>query len=205
MELRGEEPICNQNLLAMEYRHYYCTPKPTFKGDGYYGTVSGIKNAKMIEAATVDEFEEEFHRYVDEYLREYEEKKGKKTRRTIVWCSVLAVLFISLIFTCPDKQKHVEALNSLTSSILNDQISEDSEGWEYLGAMLGNKLLGAVFDNNVYVDNYVIFSIGKMTFEGEDNIVSFGIFNHVFTKSREQVRKEAKENKELNEFFDSFK
>lgn len=189
----------------MNYRHFYCTPKPTFKGDGYFGTVSGIKNAKMIEAATIEEFEEEFHRVVDEYIRECDEKKSKKTRKTIVWCSVFVVLFLSLIFTCPDKQKHVEALNSLTSSILNDQISTDSDGWDYLGAMLGNKVLGAVFDNSLYVDNYVIFSVGKMTFDGEDSIVSLGIFNHVFTKSREQVRKDAKNNPEVQEFFDAFK
>ena len=188
----------------MNYRHYYCTPKPNFKGDGYFGTVSGIKNAKMIEAPSIDEFEEEFHRYVDEYIRECDEKKAKKTRKTIVWCSVLIVLFISLVFTCPDKQKHVEALNSLTSSVINDQIPEDSDGWEYLGAMLGNKIIGAVFDNNLYVDNYVLFSVGKMSFNGEDNTVSIGIFNHVFTKSREQVRKDAKDNPELNEFFNSF-
>lgn len=158
----------------------------------------------MISATTIEAFEEEFHRYVDEYIREREEKNCKKTRRTILRCFVLVVLFLSMIFTCPDKQKHIEALNSLTSSMLNDQLSENSDGMEYFGALVGNKMLGVLLENSVYVDNYIIFSIGMMSYGGEDHFVSFGIFNHIFTKSRNQVRDTAKENsvaKKLVNFF----
>lgn len=187
----------------MNYRHYYCNPKPNGDGNGYYGTISGLKGMNMVEAASIDEFEEEFHRIVDEHIRESEEKKSRKTRRTIVWAIVLVALFVGLITTCPDKQKHADALKELTSSLLNDEVSTSgNDGWEYLGAMIGNKLIGAVVDNNLYVDNYVLFSIGKMSFDGEENTVSFGIFNHVFTKSREQFKKDAKENPDVSKAID---
>jgi len=187
----------------MNYRHYYCTPKLTFKGDGYFGYVSGIKNAKMIEAATIDEFEEEFHRYVDEYLREREERKAAGKRKTLIWVSALAVIIIALIATCPDKQKHTEALQELTASLINDVVGNyDADGYELIGAYIGNRILDAFIDDNLYVDNYFLFSVGKMTYEGEENPVSFGIFNHVFSKSREQFKKEAKENDEFNKAMD---
>jgi len=187
----------------MEYRRYYCTPKSNFKGDGYYGTVSGIKDAHMIEAKTIEEFEEEFHRFVDEYLREAEEKKSKRTRRAVVWAIILVGLFVTLIATCPDKAKHSDALKELTSSLINQKaVSSNSDDWEVLGAMIGNKLIGAVVDNNLYVDNYIIFSVGKMSFDGEENPVSFGIFNHVFTKSREQFKKDALDNPEISNALD---
>lgn len=187
----------------MKYRHYYCIPKTNYKGDGFYGKVSGIKNAHMIEASTIEEFEEEFHRYVDEYLKESEDLRLRHIRKTITRVFILIVLFVTLIATCPDRKGHVEALTTLTSSLINESAyASDSNDWAFLGAILCNKLIGAIVENSLYVDNYILFSIGKIPCDGEEYIVSFGIFNHVFTKSREQFKEAVSANPAIQNALD---
>jgi len=187
----------------MNYRHYYCTPKSNEKGDGFYGTIFGMKDSPLITAPSITDFEKEFHRITDQYILELEEQKTRRTRRFSTWFIIFAVLIVGMIVSCPDKRAHTDALKDMASILLNDKVSTSkSNDWQYLGAMLGNNVIGAVIDNSLYVDNYFLFSIGRITFDGVENKVSFGIFNHVFTKSREDLKREAYDNPELRKALD---
>ena len=187
----------------MNYRHYYTTPKLD-NDQSYYGSISDLPEVGVIHGSTIDDFEEHFHQAVDEYLRAQEAKKAKRGRHGLIWGIGVLGLLIVMAVTCPDKEKHVKAVSDTLSVLLNDQVNGDDDDWEMLGAMLGNKIVGAVLQNNMYVDNYVIFNIGKFSFNGEDNVVSIGMFNHVFTTSREKVRERAANNKEWQDFLDAF-
>ena len=163
----------------MKYRHYYCTPKPNDLGEGYYGYISGTNETEVIEEPTIDKFEEEFHRRVDEMILEKEEKKSRRTRRTVIWCCAFAVLILSLVLTCPGKDKHEEALVYITSGMMNDNIVEEFDEWYVLEAIIGCLMMGAYLESSLSVDNYIIFSIGKISLKGEEKVVSIGFFNHV--------------------------
>ena len=182
----------------MNYRHYYCSPKLSEKENCYFGTVKGIPGARPIEADTIEEFEELFHQVVDEALEVIEKKKAKRKTIGIVSFFAVAALLVVMAVTCPNKTKHTAAVSELASVILNDAASGDETGFAILGAMIGNKFIGAFIENNLYVDNYLLFNVGKFEYNGESNVVSVGAFNHVFTMSRDQLRKKVKEDDTLN-------
>lgn len=182
----------------MNYRHYYCTPKFSEKENSYFGTVKGLPGAHPIEADTIEEFEKLFHQVVDDALELIAKKKAKKRALGIISFFTLLSLIVVMAVTCPDKKKHSEAVSELASVILNDAASGDDSGFAILGAMIGNKLIGAFIDNNLYVDNYILFNVGKLEYNGESNVVSVGAFNHVFTQSRDQLRKKVKEDDTFN-------
>ena len=46
-----------------------------------------------------------------------------------------------------------------------------------------------IVKNNMEVDNYFLFSVGK----AGDNVVSVGVMNHVFTISKEELQKKLEE------------
>lgn len=186
----------------MNYRHYYTTPKLD-NDQSYYGSISDLPEVGIITGATIDEFEEHFHQAVDEYLRAQEAKKAKRGRHGLIWGLSILALLVVMAVTCPDKDKHTKAVADSLSVIFNDHVDADSDDWDMLGAMLGNKLVSALLQNNMYVDNYVIFNIGRLSFNGEDKAVSVGMFNHVFTSSREQVRKNLENNEELNDMLNN--
>ena len=185
----------------MNYRHYYTTPKLD-NDQSYYGNISDLPEVGIIHGSTIDDFEEHFHQAVDEYLRAQEAKKAKRGRRGLIWGLGILALLVVMAVTCPDKDKHVKSVTDSLSVILNDQASGQEDDWEMLGAMLGNKVIGAVIQNNLYVDNYILFNIGRLSYDGEEKIVSVGAFNHVFTASRETVRKRASEDEDLNKLLD---
>ena len=101
----------------MKYRDYYISPKYS-QGDGvYYGSVSGVPEIEMIEAANIDDFERLFHDAIDTYLAE---KKGHNSQKRLRWLYVvipLAAVIVIALLTCPDKSKHVDVLKDKIGSI----------------------------------------------------------------------------------------
>lgn len=95
------------------------------------------------------------------------------------------VLFIALIIflhtSCPDKDQHTEALSESIAQMLGekfnhsglDNIITDSPELQSFIQDLGYAL--------VNVDDYFLFSIGKINLTGEEQVVSIGIGGHVFT------------------------
>lgn len=165
----------------MEYRRYYCTPSSKYNGKGYYGTVSGIKNAQMISADSLELFEEEFHRYVDEYLREVEQRKSKKSKRAVIISIIMAAVFVIMAVTCPSEESHAKSISNAAASIVDD-------GKDDFLDILSSLFVTYSVENHIKVDNYVIFSIGKWISDGEENVISVGVFNHVFLIPKERMK-----------------
>jgi len=100
---------------------------------------------------------------------------------------VLLVL-VGLIVTCPDKQKHVDAITDEMHSAVNDKIHEKmtenddiSQGLELLGGAFANTIVDGVVKNSISVKNYFVCSIGEISLMGKTKQVSIGFLGHVFT------------------------
>ena len=174
----------------MKYRNLYIYPKFSEGEKVYYGNVSGIPEIELVEAANLEDFERLFHEAVDDYLDRKRDKCNGRRTSLIVTISAFVILVAIALVTCPDKNKHVNVLKDRLGSVLNEQtISEKSSDLEVLGMALVNRVLGRVIDNFITVDDYALFSLGRLSLKDhEDIIVSIGIFGHVFTKSKEQMR-----------------
>ena len=99
---------------------------------------------------------------------------------------LVAIVAGVCIITCPDRQKHLDAIGKELNSGISQGISsdEDADADALLGilnALASNFTLRGI-EQYLEVDNYFLFSTGKITCRnGEVKRLSFGICGHVFT------------------------
>lgn len=111
----------------------------------------------------------------------------------------IAMLVLIAAITNPDTDRHKEAVKAKFDAYLQkaarEGIAESDNTWEQagqaIGLMLGGALVGYAVDNLVSTDNYVVFSVTKVSWEGKSRIIGVGAFGNVFLS------------KKVDEFFES--
>lgn len=104
--------------------------------------------------------------------------------------SIIIVGLVVIIgaITNPDLNAHKSKVKSLLYELsqynLADEFLESGNEWERagsaLGMSLGMSLIEKMVDNMVQIDNYVVFSITKIKYDGNKRVVGYGIFGNVF-------------------------
>lgn len=171
----------------MNYRGYNCDPKYSEEEKMYYGYIEGLSEAGKISGATIDDFVRAFHLCVDSFLDDRAVSKKKAKRSCWIVIAVLVALVVTAALTCPDRKQHVQVISDRLS-VLYEGAEYDDDGSGVFGALLGGLLLSATIESMITVDDYFVFNVGKVTYEGEDRVMSIGAFGHVFALSREQIR-----------------
>lgn len=109
--------------------------------------------------------------------------------------AIAAILLLAL--TCPNKQAHQDKIKVIMSSIveegLNKEASDDEKGFALLGSLFATKMVEVALDQKLDVSNYVVCSVGKVSFEGKTHYISFGILNQVFVLGQDKMRQTIKE------------
>lgn len=110
---------------------------------------------------------------------------------------ILIIVFISgyCVISCPDKEAHSEAIMENVNELIDEEATKDvtnesEKALALLASSLVSGISNLVIDSRLSVDNYFLFSIGRVTFEGESRIVSIGMLNHVFTDINDNLKKE---------------
>jgi|JI8StandDraft_1071087.scaffolds.fasta_scaffold149401_2 hypothetical protein len=106
--------------------------------------------------------------------------------------AIVAVIMILAIASNPSIEKHQEAIKIKVKTIMQQSFQVDiqlsANKWEQagqeLGLMIGGALLDPIIENIVSTDNYLFFSITKITWKGETNAVGIGIFGNVFVNPK---------------------
>lgn len=110
-------------------------------------------------------------------------------KKFITTLLIIAGLAAVMTITCPDKQQHKEALQEIVDYIINDEISGDTSGVGFFAYFLGSKFMNLTIDNILHVDNYFVFSIGRIDLpDSESKKVSFGILGHIFTVDKDTAK-----------------
>ena len=99
--------------------------------------------------------------------------------------TLFAILLMAL--TCPDKKAHTEAIRSAVSGYVNETLSPRHDDNIVMG-FLGSLFVSKVAEVSLEVSNYLLFSVGRITFDGTTRVVSVGAFNHVFTSDKDDIR-----------------
>ncbi len=98
-----------------------------------------------------------------------------------------AILAIA-IFTNPSQETHKEVVKSKIISYYEQSLKENqstsNNSFEVLGNLLGTSLITTLVENGVKSDNYLFFSITKMTYEGQEKSIGFGAFGNVFLSEK---------------------
>lgn len=119
-------------------------------------------------------------------------------------CALIIVLLLALLVvmfvTCPKEEDHRLAVMQLCSEVVQTKVEEsDVSKWlkatgidlgdskQLLLEATGNVSSGVLVNNLLHVDDYYLFSVGRMKVQHNEYIVSVGVMNHVFTPSKETV------------------
>lgn len=100
-----------------------------------------------------------------------------------------------MVVTCPDSQTHKEKLSTMVSKSVKEAVSQDittgdnllSQGLQLVGNILVGKVVDSAVDNMLQVDNYMVCSVGRVSYSGEDHIVSLGLLGHIFTMNQDKL------------------
>ena len=113
-----------------------------------------------------------------------------------VLIAILAVLVIgavAAVVTCPDKQKHKEAIMEVVNEKINEELMTEDEDLMELSAVfgsLGSGIAGKIVDNRLKVKNHFLWSTGEIKdLNGEYQQISVGVFGHIFTFNKEDLDK----------------
>lgn len=100
---------------------------------------------------------------------------------------IIVILSATCVVTCPDKEAHTDALMEVLTDVVEEEMGDEMNE-NVLSMTISSMALGLgkmVVKNTMDVDNYFLFSVGKV---GE-NTISVGVMNHVFTISKEELLK----------------
>lgn len=108
----------------------------------------------------------------------------------ITLIAFVTILLIA-IFTNPSQEEHKEKVKETFTAYYQKSLKEnqaDSENaFAALGSLLGNTLINSLIENAITRDNYVIFSLTKITYEGEEKSIGYGVFGNVFLSEKIEV------------------
>ena len=116
---------------------------------------------------------------------------------------VLLVVAVVGVVTCPDKQAHYDEIEQVLREVVNEELNGTAgpeENLSIFGEWLSSSSVKLVLNQSLSVENYFVCSVGKLTFDGEVYPISVGVFNHIFTPSKETIRTQL--NESLNALFE---
>lgn len=109
-----------------------------------------------------------------------------------VFIVLLAVGLVAVV-TCPDKQAHKDAIMDVVNQKINEGLHTDDQSLQGLSALfgsIGSGIAGGIVNNRLVVKNNFLWSTGEIqNLDGRYNLVSVGVFGHVFTFNKEGLDK----------------
>ena len=138
---------------------------------------------------------------VPRYGQVPEEPKKNGCTPWLIAALILAILFATMVFTCPKPEDHEKAIQEVTKAWVDDKVDDKLGSITGVGGVFGdliNKALkeltgfgtDKVISSYLDVKNYLVCSVGRMSIgDSEEKMVSLGMFGHVFTFGKEDIEK----------------
>ena len=122
-----------------------------------------------------------------QYTHGTNERVKRKKKSPIIWIVAFAFILVAIL-TNPGESKHKEAVkgrvNTYMQQYLSNSFNGDDSEWDAagksLGLLLGGEIINKMIETVVSSDNYLLFSMTKITWAGESKTIGFGAFGHVF-------------------------
>ncbi len=119
-------------------------------------------------------------------------------KKFLIFLGIIAVVAVALMATTPDRQQHVDTIKSVMTGAVNAELRENNIDGQ-LGSIASAAATMAVdkyLSTNFLVRDHRFYSLGFIDYNNEFQMVSVGVFNHVYTLDEEQAREMIK--KKLN-------
>ena len=119
-------------------------------------------------------------------------------KKFLIFLGIIAVVAVALMATTPDRQQHVDTIKSVMTGAVNAELRENNIDGP-LGSIASAAATMAVdkyLSTNFHVRDHRFYTLGFIDYNNEFQMVSVGVFNHVYTLDEEQAREMIK--KKLN-------
>ena len=100
--------------------------------------------------------------------------------------------------TTPDRQQHVDTIKSVMTGAVNAELRENNiDGpWASIASVAATTAVDKYLNTSFLVRDHRFYSLGFIDYNGEFQMISVGVFNHVYTLNEDQAREMIK--KKLN-------
>ena len=110
-------------------------------------------------------------------------------KKFLIFLLVVLGIGAVAVVTCPDKDAHKDAIQNVVKEALADEVNTTADnGLSGILAGLGSSVSGWIIDKGLTVENHFVYSVGKFSDGKEPKTVSVGVFGHVFTFSKEDLK-----------------
>ena len=113
-------------------------------------------------------------------------------KKSLLTLLILLGLGAVAVVSCPDRQDHKDAIMEVVNGAINDGLQTSDKEANELSAFfgsIGSSVAGYLLDNRLTVKNYFVCSVGEIKdLDGVYQKVSVGVFGHVFTGDKEQLK-----------------
>lgn len=98
----------------------------------------------------------------------------------------LLILTLVAIFTNPDTDQHREAVKTEFLAEYQKKMATEETNNEWgqmeaaIGSMFGNALIGQLLQTMISSENYLLFSLTKVTLGDQSRVIGVGLFGNVF-------------------------
>jgi len=108
----------------------------------------------------------------------------KKSQITLI---IIGFILLALMATNPSIEDHRQAVMKELEKKMSQESNPDNK-WEQVGQAIGMAFGQGIIDKAVTRDNYLIFSITKLSFGNKSKYAGIGILGKVFIKNNEEIK-----------------
>ena len=121
-------------------------------------------------------------------------------KRFLIFLGIIAIIALALMATTPDRQQHVDTIKSVMTGAVNAELRENNIDGPIasIASVAATTAVDRYLNTSFIVRDHRFYSLGFIDYNNEFQMVSVGIFNHVYTLNEDQAREMIK--KKLNPF-----
>ena len=121
-------------------------------------------------------------------------------KKFLIFLGIIAIIAVALMVTTPDRQQHVDTIKSVMSGAVNAELRENNIDGPIasIASVAATTAVDRYLNTSFIVRDHRFYSLGFIDYNNEFQMVSVGIFNHVYTLNEDQAREMIK--KKLNPF-----
>ena len=112
-------------------------------------------------------------------------------KKFLIFLAVVGAILVALMATTPDKSMHHETIKEVMSKAVNAELRENHiEGaLASIGSVVAMNAVDKFLNTSLIIRDHTFYNIGVVDYEGEFQMVSVGVFNHVYTFNEDQARR----------------
>ena len=111
-------------------------------------------------------------------------------KKFLIFIGIIAAIAIALMATAPDKQQHHDTIKEVLSRAVNAELRDNNIDGAVasIGSVFAMNAVDEFLNRSLLIRDHRFYNIGVIDYDGEFQMVSVGVFNHVYTFDENQAR-----------------